>query len=135
MANTVKHYKLHPLMEHSITYFHPLMELKIEHSTSLNCRSGRLNCKIRKIRKIEHNPNQKKSIKKIIRKMGKQRNNSYLSAAEKRKEKAHSHTEKKLPQRRGRRRAKAQSHCHTETGVERNWGRRRFKLSMGLWLF
>ena len=39
--------------------------------------------------------------------MGKQRNNSYLGAAEKRKEKAHSHTEKKLPQRRGRRRVKA----------------------------
>ena len=38
--------------------------------------------------------------------MEKQRNNSYLGAAEKR-EKAHSHTEKKLPQRRGRRRAKA----------------------------
>ena len=39
--------------------------------------------------------------------MGKQRNNSYLGAAEKRKEKAHSHTKKKLPQRRGRRRVKA----------------------------
>ena len=38
--------------------------------------------------------------------MEKQRNNSYLGAAEKREKAHHSQTEKKLPQRRGRRREK-----------------------------
>ena len=87
-----------------------------------------MNIKIKhkNIKKIEHNPNQNKSIKKI-KKIGQQRNNTYLGAAEKMKEKAHSRTEKKPPERRGRRRCRPHSRTKERRGTEEA-----HRISMGL---